>query len=210
MSSIIDFLNLISGARYGREVRQAIVDAITQCYSDGRAGVNDLKARQLIERINSVNEEQSASIDSLTARVSDLEGGSSGGSTIDTTTTDVPTLIVDTGYETFDGIGSDKTVKRAVSFSETFTEAPIVFAVVVFPTYANTYYAQVIASPIRDSITTTGFELAVGNKFYNPVSPAVMWVAFQKTTTTINTEIIVPTTDDLTQEQINNLIGLLD
>ena len=210
MSSITDFLNLISGARYGREVRQAIVDAISQCYEDGRAGANDLEARQLIERINSVNEEQSASIDSLTARVSDLEGGSSGGSTIDTTTTEVPTLIVDTGYETFNGIGSDKIVKRAVSFSETFTEAPIVFAVVVFQTYANTYYAQVIASPIRDSITTTGFELAVGNKFYNPVSPTVMWVAFQKTTTTINTEITVPATDDLTQAEINSLIGLLE
>lgn len=45
MADITDYLNQISTAVYGKDVRKAIVDSIEQCYSDGRAGAIDLNAR---------------------------------------------------------------------------------------------------------------------------------------------------------------------
>ena len=45
MADIRDFLNKIKSAVYGKDVRQAIHDAIQQCYYDGKAGGNDLEAR---------------------------------------------------------------------------------------------------------------------------------------------------------------------
>lgn len=47
MSDIQTLLNLIKTAVYGRDVRQAIHDAIRQCYDDGRAGAIDPTARGL-------------------------------------------------------------------------------------------------------------------------------------------------------------------
>ena len=50
---IIDILNQILSARYGRDVRQAIHDGIQQCYNDGKAGSIDLEARQGIQTLES-------------------------------------------------------------------------------------------------------------------------------------------------------------
>ena len=47
MSNIQELLNLIRTAIYGRDVRQAIHDAIRTCYDDGKAGAIDLQAREL-------------------------------------------------------------------------------------------------------------------------------------------------------------------
>ena len=47
MSDIQTLLGLIKTAIYGRDVRQAIHDAIRKCYDDGKAGATDLTAREL-------------------------------------------------------------------------------------------------------------------------------------------------------------------
>lgn len=46
--AIEENLRKIQEARYGREVREAIHDAIHECYEDGRAGATDLIAREQI------------------------------------------------------------------------------------------------------------------------------------------------------------------
>ena len=46
MATIMDYLNKIKTAIYGKDVRQAIHDAIQQVYYDGKAGSIDLEARQ--------------------------------------------------------------------------------------------------------------------------------------------------------------------
>lgn len=51
MSNINKFLANILAARYGKDVRQSIHDAIHQCYEDGKAGSMDLIARESIESL---------------------------------------------------------------------------------------------------------------------------------------------------------------
>lgn len=51
MSKIQTYLSQILNAVYGKDVRQAIHDAIYQCYEDGTAGDLDLVARNGIEEI---------------------------------------------------------------------------------------------------------------------------------------------------------------
>ena len=74
-SNITELLAAILSAKYGEEVRGSIHDAIELCYADGKAGVNDLEARRLIEAVAAVNESQEADIEALTARVEELEQG---------------------------------------------------------------------------------------------------------------------------------------
>lgn len=45
MADVRTLLNNILKAVYGKDVRQSIHDAIQQCYYDGKAGGNDLEAR---------------------------------------------------------------------------------------------------------------------------------------------------------------------
>ncbi len=210
MSSITDFLNLISGARYGREVRQAIVDAISQCYEDGKAGVNDLQARRLIESTIAVNENQQSNIMDLLARVSDLEAGDSGGSTSGSTTTEVPSLILDAGIVDSIEVPNKSTKTQAVTFSKEFTEIPHVFCMLMVQNAASYSYAFVSVVAIKSSITQNGFSFTVAQNTGTTRSVTVGWIAIQPITVEVETEIIVPATDDLTQEQIDNLIGLLD
>lgn len=54
MANITDYLKQILSARYGRDVRQSIHDAIHQCYEDGKAGSIDLVAREEIQATNEV------------------------------------------------------------------------------------------------------------------------------------------------------------
>lgn len=51
MADINDYLKKILSAVYGKDVRQAIRDAIYQCYKDGKAGVIDLIARERIDNL---------------------------------------------------------------------------------------------------------------------------------------------------------------
>lgn len=204
MANILDILNEIGTAIYGRDVRQAIIDAIRQCYEDGKAGVNDLQARTLIEAVMAVNEQQAAEIETLTARVEELEEGESGGSS-ETSTTSVPTFLVESGIATFENVGANKTATQSISFTESFTEAPTVLAIKVFRQGANTFYSQVTAQPIQSSITTAGFTLAIGNKYTQAVSPSVLWVAFQPTTVEVETE--VTTVDGMSEADVRALLA---
>ena len=56
MGDIQTYLDYIKSKIYGKDVRQAIVDAIHQCYEDGKAGVIDLIARERISNIASLEE----------------------------------------------------------------------------------------------------------------------------------------------------------
>lgn len=56
MGDIKTYLDYIKSKIYGKDVRQAIVDAIHQCYEDGKAGVIDLIARERISNIASLEE----------------------------------------------------------------------------------------------------------------------------------------------------------
>lgn len=51
-TKIAEYLNKILEAVYGKDVRQAIHDAIHQCYADGKAGSVDLVARENIDLAN--------------------------------------------------------------------------------------------------------------------------------------------------------------
>ncbi|MCF2569549.1 SGNH/GDSL hydrolase family protein [Mediterraneibacter glycyrrhizinilyticus] len=51
MATIETYLNQILSAIYGKDVRQSIHDAISQCYADGKAGSTDLVARQQIANL---------------------------------------------------------------------------------------------------------------------------------------------------------------
>ena len=51
MSNIEENLAFILSSRYGEDVRQAIHDAIHDCYEDGRAGATDLVAREQIANL---------------------------------------------------------------------------------------------------------------------------------------------------------------
>jgi hypothetical protein len=205
-NSITDFLAAILSAKYGEQVRGAIHDAIELCYQDGKAGVNDLEARHLIEQVIGVNEMQDAGIETLTARVEALEQGGEGESA-GTTTTTVPTFIVDHGIANFSNVQANKTATMNVTFAKTFTEAPVVAAIKVFRNGPNTFYSLVTAQPVESSITTTGFTLAVGNRYTQAVSPSVLWIAFQPTEIEINTEIIIPSGDGMTEAEVRELLA---
>ena len=55
MADIQNLLKNILSAVYGKDVRQSIHDAIHQCYEDGKAGQQDLIARERIESLSNPN-----------------------------------------------------------------------------------------------------------------------------------------------------------
>jgi hypothetical protein len=65
MAGIVEYLQQILSARYGRDVRQAIHDGIQQCYYDGKAGGVDLEARQDIEKMEAATAEVKQDIEGL-------------------------------------------------------------------------------------------------------------------------------------------------
>lgn len=69
MANIADYLNKILKSVYGKDVRQAIHDAIHQCYEDGNAGSIDLVARENIDLANK-------RIDNITANANVTDGNS--------------------------------------------------------------------------------------------------------------------------------------
>jgi hypothetical protein len=213
MADILDILNIIRKAQYGREVRQAIVDGISQCYEDGKAGVNDLEARKLIESVMLANEMQEVAISDLRMQIAEILGGGPSTETVGTTTTEVPTYIIETGVVQISiprYSGAASAVREQITFTEDFTEAPFVFAEVMARESVNANYSSIFAAPIMGTITTTGFTLGAVSGSSNALNPSIRWIAIQPTTVEIDTEITVPATDDLTQEEINSLIGLLE
>lgn len=74
MSDIATLLNAIKTAIYGRDVRQAIHDAIRKCYDDGRAGAIDLTARELAKlNASKLQAEISDFTESASGRMDDYE-----------------------------------------------------------------------------------------------------------------------------------------
>lgn len=69
MGNIQDLLAQILSARYGRDVRQSIHDAIETCYEDGHAGAIDLEARTLLG-----NTDISGVSETVTGAVVELNG----------------------------------------------------------------------------------------------------------------------------------------
>lgn len=69
MANITDYLNSISNAVKGKDVRQAIHDAIQQCYYDGNAGSLDLQARQSIQELEDQNEDLQDEITDLNIKL---------------------------------------------------------------------------------------------------------------------------------------------
>ena len=148
MPSILDYLNTISDARYGRDVRQAIVDAISACYQDGRAGVSDLEARRLIESAIGVNESQQADIDTLYAQIAEIQD-SSGESSQESTTITLDTVIYDGGFVDSVTVNNNATKTYDVTFTQTFTEVPEVFACVAVQSSAAASYSKVTVGIVK-------------------------------------------------------------
>lgn len=77
MSNILENLARILNARYGKDVRQSIHDAILNCYEDGKAGAIDLQARADIEEEaqnrQQADESINQSIDDIAGDMADLQ-----------------------------------------------------------------------------------------------------------------------------------------
>lgn len=56
MADILDYLKQIANSIYGKDVRSSIVNAIRQCYDDGKAGATDLLARERISNLAKLTE----------------------------------------------------------------------------------------------------------------------------------------------------------
>lgn len=211
MSNIQDLLAQILGASRGDQVRDSIADAIQMCYDDGKAGSVDLQARNLINGIMNTNELQESEIAVLQAIVAELQGGGSGGEgSSGTVTTEIPSFILDAGIVDSIGVGNNAVTNHTVTFNKTFTEIPNVFVIMMVQTTASSAYSKVSVGTIKSSITTEQFKLWVANTSGAGRSPTVGWIAIQPTTITVETDITVPATDDLTESQIQSLIGLLE
>lgn len=76
MGNIQDLLAQILSARYGRDVRQSIHDAIETCYEDGHAGAIDLQAREDIAQANELlgDTDISEISETVTGAVVELDG----------------------------------------------------------------------------------------------------------------------------------------
>ena len=73
MGNIQDLLAQILSARYGRDVRQSIHDAIETCYEDGHAGAIDLQARTDIAAETTAREALDTRVGGIDTRVEALE-----------------------------------------------------------------------------------------------------------------------------------------
>lgn len=76
MGNIQDLLAQILSARYGRDVRQSIHDAIETCYEDGHAGAIDLQARTLLgdTDISEISETVTGAVVELNGAVETAQG----------------------------------------------------------------------------------------------------------------------------------------
>lgn len=206
MSSITDLLAAILAAKKGEEVRGSIHDAIEQCYEDGRAGVNDLQARQLIEAVAAVNEEQAAALEVLQARVEELESGE-GGSSQQSTTIDIPTVLVDGGVVENVSVNNNSTTTRHITFTTEFTEAPKVMVAIGKNVGAVSQYGYLSANILYPTVTTTGFDFFLANRTGSDRSPGVVWYAYQPTVKTIDLDITIPETEGMTEAEVREITG---
>ena len=69
MADITELLNYIKTRVYGKDVRQAIHDAIQQCYLDGKVGAIDMVARNQISNLVAENNNTSGNSELTDIRV---------------------------------------------------------------------------------------------------------------------------------------------
>ena len=205
MADILEYLNTIENAVYGKDVRQAIVDSISQCYTDGKAGVNDLQARQLIEAVAAVNEEQAAALEVLQAKIEELE--ESEGGTQQSTTVDIPTVLVDGGVVENVSVNNNSTKTQHVTFTTEFTEIPRVMVAIGKNVGAVSQYGYLSANILYPSVTTTGFDFFLANRTGSDRSPGVVWFAYQPTVETIDLDITIPDAQGMTESQVREITG---
>lgn len=205
-NSITELLANILAAKYGEEVRGSIHDAIELCYTDGKAGANDLQARQLIEAVAAVNEEQAAALEVLQARVEELESGE-GGSSQQSTTIDIPTVLVDGGVVENVSVNNNSTTTRHITFTTEFTETPKVMVAIGKNVGAVSQYGYLSANILYPTVTTTGFDFFLANRTGSDRSPGVVWYAYQPTVKTIDLDITIPETEGMTEAEVREITG---
>lgn len=79
MSMIQEYLEKIRLARYGKDVRQSIHDAIHQCYEDGKAGSIDLVAREFIDALQEDINSKTEKMEIATTTSTTIQGTKPGG-----------------------------------------------------------------------------------------------------------------------------------
>ena len=79
MSKIQEYLEKIRLARYGKDVRQSIHDAIHQCYEDGKAGSIDLVARESIDALQEDINSKTEKMEIATTTSTTIRGTKPGG-----------------------------------------------------------------------------------------------------------------------------------
>lgn len=185
MGNIQDLLAQILSARYGRDVRQSIHDAIETCYEDGHAGAIDLQARTLLgdTDISGISETVTGAVVELNGAVEEAQTTANGA----VTAAGEAMTAAQAAQSTADGKLSPEDALKYDRASKTFTNITIP---------ANSDYQFPI--PIPDGVTNprpifaraTSLSLVVTNMYV--VSPN-MYIYLRNTSDT-------PITADVTVE----------
>lgn len=86
MSVISELLSIISNATYGRDVRQAIIDAIQQCYNDATGNPESLAS--LVAQVDTIE----TTVNTLVVKGAELDDGLFGLQILDADTVETDTL----------------------------------------------------------------------------------------------------------------------
>ena len=187
MSDIRDLLILIKTAIYGRDVRQAIHDAIQTCYEEGRAGVVDYIARERADlKAQELQDELTAYETLLNRRQSAFEASL-------TSTLNNKIALADARISAFTkthGLMDGKLIKETTIW-ETQNPAPEVTPAVPITTYSQyTYidlYIQTIVQglgPIKKMVRATPEMLRIATTL-----DPIMYTMSEKTMVAIVPEI---------------------
>lgn len=167
----------------------------------------DADARALIQQVMATNVAQQEDIDVLRADVDELLDTSGEGESTETSTQTIDTAIIEYGQINSIGVNNNASAQVHVDFTKTFTVAPFVLVSLGKQTGTEYPYGKISAVVLYQSLSTTGFDFFVANCSGSRRSPSVQWIAIQPTSVDVTTEV---TTYDLTEAQIQSLIGLLN